>query len=70
MASGDTLAFIGTGSQIESEWLTAVTSAMDAGAMVVSGPVHRNVSGGVTTETPEETMISGSHVTYFDGGNV
>ncbi|MFB6104149.1 MAG: glycosyltransferase family 2 protein [Halobacteriaceae archaeon] len=69
-ASGDIIAFVGQDSEIEPGWHDAIATAIDDGASVVTGPVHRAVSGGVTTETPEETTINHRDITYVDGGNV
>lgn len=69
-ATGDVIAFVGQDSQIRDDWVGAVTDALDAGADAVTGPVHRRVEGGVTTESVEDTTVCGRDVTYFDGGNV
>jgi len=69
-ATGEVIAFVGQDSEIEAGWVDAIAAAIDAGAAAVTGPVHRAVAGGVTTETPEETTIKRRHVTYVDGGNV
>jgi glycosyltransferase involved in cell wall biosynthesis len=68
-ASGDAVAFVGQGTEIEDSWADGVRAALgDADA--VTGPVHRAVRAGVTTESEEQTTIDGHDVTYFDGGNV
>ncbi|MFB6072298.1 MAG: glycosyltransferase family 2 protein [Halobacterium sp.] len=69
-ASGDAVAFVGQDSRIRDGWTDAVLDALAAGADAVTGPVHRTVEGGVTTESIEEATIRGREVTYFDGGNV
>lgn len=69
-ASRDNIAFVGQDSEIEAEWVEAVRSALAEGAAAVTGPIHRAVTGGVTTETPEERTIHRRRVTYVDGGNV
>ncbi|MFW5937802.1 MAG: glycosyltransferase family 2 protein [Halanaeroarchaeum sp.] len=69
-ASGDVVALVGQDSRIEDGWVDAVTSAIDGGADVVTGPVHRRVNGGVTTEEPETRSLGSRTVEYFDGGNV
>jgi glycosyltransferase involved in cell wall biosynthesis len=70
VASGDRVGFVGQDTQIEAGWLEAVESRLDGGADVVTGPVHRRVSGGVTTESLEERSVGGRSVRFFDGGNV
>lgn len=68
--TGDVVAFLGQGSQVEAGWRAAVEEALAAGADAVTGPVHRELGGDVTTEHVEETTIGSRTVRYFDGGNV
>ena len=68
-ASGDALALVGQDHAVEASWGDGVRSGL-ADADVVTGPVHRSVRAGVTTESPERRTIDGREVTYFDGGNV
>lgn len=70
VSSGDIIAFVGQDSRVREGWLGAVRDAFDAGADVVTGPIHRRVAGGVTTESLEQTTIADRPVSYFDGGNV
>lgn len=69
-ATGDVIALVSQNSAIEADWEEAVSDALSQGADVVTGPVHRNVRAGVTTESPERHVVAGHHVNYFDGGNV
>lgn len=69
-ASGDVVALVGQDSRIEAGWIGAVEDAIETGADVVTGPVHRRVNGGVTTEAPETRSLGSRTVDYFDGGNV
>ncbi|MFW6385129.1 MAG: glycosyltransferase family 2 protein [Halodesulfurarchaeum sp.] len=69
-ASGDVVAFVGQDTKIEPTWIGAIESAIDDGADAVTGPVHRRVNGGVTTQSLETEDIAGRSVRYFDGGNV
>ncbi|WP_336034797.1 glycosyltransferase family 2 protein [Halobacterium yunchengense] len=69
-STGDVVAFVGQDSRVEERWLTAVGDALADGADAVTGPVHRRVEGGMTTESVERARICGREVTYFDGGNV
>ncbi len=69
VATGDTIAFVGQGSAVESGWTGALETAL-GDAAAVTGPVHRTVDGGVTTETPESTTIRGHEIHFFDGANV
>ncbi|MFB6111031.1 MAG: glycosyltransferase family 2 protein [Halobacteriaceae archaeon] len=64
------LCFLGQDSEIESGWMSAVREHLQGGAAAVTGPIHRRVSGGLTTEAVEEEHICGRLVRYFDGGNV
>ncbi|MBP1955193.1 hypothetical protein J2752_002105 [Halarchaeum rubridurum] len=69
-ASGDVVAFVDHRSVVREEWYDALAAAIETGADVVTGPVHRAVSGGVTTEECERETVAGRDVRYFDGGNV
>lgn len=69
-ASGDIVALVGHDTTVESTWADGVRAAIADGAAAVTGPVHREVRAGVTTETKESRTIAGREVTYFDGGNV
>jgi hypothetical protein len=69
-ASGDAIAFLEPGTAIESTWASAVERALAAGADAVTGPIHREFDGDVTTESLEETRVGSRTVRFFDGGNV
>jgi glycosyltransferase involved in cell wall biosynthesis len=69
-ATGDTVALVGQDSQIRAGWVAALESGFVRDADAVTGPVHRRVEGGVTTEDVERQTVVGRDVTYFDGGNV
>ncbi|MFC7200537.1 glycosyltransferase family 2 protein [Halospeciosus flavus] len=69
-ASGDVVALVGQDSEVQPGWADAVREAVREGADVVTGPIHREVSGGVTTEAVERADLAGRSVTFFDGGNV
>jgi len=68
-ATGDALALVGHASCVREGWTDAVRDGL-ADADAVTGPVHRDVAGGHTTESVEHRRIRGREVTYFDGGNV
>lgn len=70
VAAGDVVTFVGQDSRVREDWIDAMAAGFDGGADVVTGPVHRRVQGGVTTESLETTTILGREVAYFDGGNV
>ncbi|WP_135825450.1 glycosyltransferase family 2 protein [Halorussus ruber] len=70
-ASGDAVALVGQDKEIEASWTEGVRSALaERDTDAVTGPVHRSVRAGVTTEDEECRTIDGREVTYFDGGNV
>lgn len=69
-STGDVVAFVSQDSRVDEGWESAVRTAVGEGADVVTGPVHRRVSGGVTTEELESRSIASRTVRYFDGGNV
>lgn len=68
--SAEGVCYVGQDSEVEEQWAETVRERLSEGASVVTGPVHRPVTGGVTTETVEEETICGQTVRYFDGGNV
>lgn len=82
-ASGDILAFVEYWLVVEEGWADAIQRAFECVApahrasghgpespAVVTGPIHRPLRGGMSTETVERRSIAGQHVTYFRGGNV
>ncbi len=69
IASGDIIAFVSDDLRVEDSWRTAIAEGLTK-APVVTGPTHRTVTGGMTTESPETRDISRRHVTYFSGNNV
>jgi glycosyltransferase involved in cell wall biosynthesis len=69
-AGGRAVAFFGDGTVPEGEWFEGAAGALVDGAAAVTGPVHRSVAGGVTTEPEESRRVAGRTVTFFDGGNV
>ncbi|PSP55709.1 glycosyl transferase family 2 [Halobacteriales archaeon QS_1_67_19] len=68
-ASREAIALIDQETIVEESWAEGVRESL-AAADVVTGPVHRTVRAGVTTESEECRTIDGREVTYFDGGNV
>ena len=68
-ATGDAVALVGQDHVIERSWADGVREAL-SDADAVTGPVHRSVRAGMTTESEESRTIGGREVTYFDGGNV
>jgi len=79
---GDHVAFVDYRHQIEPGWYDAALDALDGPASAhqasghgpnlptaVTGPTHRSLRGGVTTEDPERRRIAGRQITYFSGGN-
>lgn len=69
-STGDAVAFVGHDVVVEASWLDAVESELSDGADAVTGPVHRTVKAGVTTQPVETNTIAGRDVTYFAGENV
>lgn len=66
--AADSICFVAQDSNVEPGWIEAVRTRHEDGAGVVTGPVHRRVTGGVTTETVEEETVCGRTVRYFDWG--
>lgn len=69
-ANGDIIAFLGQNVTVEESWYDGVREAIADDADVVTGPIHRMVRAGMTTETVETRTIAGRDVTYFSGENV
>jgi glycosyltransferase involved in cell wall biosynthesis len=69
VATGDVVAFVSYDLAVEESWHDALAAAFDDGADVVTGPTHRTVPAGMTTETEERRTIAGRSVTYFNGDN-
>ncbi|KZN24287.1 glycosyl transferase family 2 [Haladaptatus sp. R4] len=69
-ATGEVIAFLGEEVAVEESWYDGIRNAIADGADVVTGPVHRMVRAGMTTETIETRTIAGRDVTYFSGVNV
>ena len=75
-ASGDVIALVEYDLTVEEGWLEALRQGIatvpedgdERGA--VTGPTHRRLRAGVTTETAELRDIRGREVRYFGGGNV
>ena len=68
-ATGDVVALVGDDLQLESGWLAAVVDGL-TDAPAVTGPIHRSLRGGVTTDSPHEERIAGRTVTALSGNNV
>jgi len=68
-ATGDAIALLDRSFSIESGWVDAVEETL-AETAVVTGPTHRKLAAGMTTESLEERTIAGRDVTYFNPGNV
>jgi len=67
-ATGDVVALLNHGLSVEEGWTEALASGI-AEADVVSGPTHRELKTGLTTESVETRTIKGRTVTYFNGDN-
>jgi glycosyltransferase involved in cell wall biosynthesis len=68
-ATGDAVAFLGYDLAVEETWRESVETGL-ADADAVTGPTHRTLRAGMTTEEAEHRDIAGRHVTYFNGSNV
>lgn len=69
--SGDAIALVGHDTAVEPSWAESVSERLDDGeSAAVTGPIHRSVRAGMTTESEESRTIDGVEVTYFDGTNV
>lgn len=68
-ASGDVVAFVQYDLAVEDGWAEGIVESVEAGADVVTGPTHRTVRAGVTTETRETWTVAGREVTFVNGDN-
>ncbi|WP_136688232.1 glycosyltransferase family 2 protein [Halorhabdus amylolytica] len=68
-ASGDAVALVNQGLSLTAEWIDALRAGFRE-APVVTGPTHRPVRAGKTTEPVERGTIAGRTVTYVNPGNL
>jgi glycosyltransferase involved in cell wall biosynthesis len=68
-ATGDAVAILRYDLVVEPSWLAGVEDGLTE-ASVVTGPTHRTLDGGMTTEKSERRTVGSREVTYFNGGNV
>jgi len=69
VATGDVVAILRYDLVVESSWLAGLEDGL-AEASVVTGPTHRTLDGGMTTEQSEHRRVGSRDVAYFNGGNV
>ncbi|NHN42371.1 glycosyltransferase [Halorubellus sp. JP-L1] len=69
VASGDVVAFLRYDLVVEAGWADAIETAIEGGSDVVTGPTHRSVRAGVTTEARETWTVGGREVTFVNGDN-
>lgn len=69
VATGDAVAILHHDLVVEPSWLDGVADGLSEEA-VVTGPTHRTLDGGMTTEESEHRTVGSREVTYFNGGNV
>jgi glycosyltransferase involved in cell wall biosynthesis len=75
-ASGDVIAFVEYALAVEEGWFAALREGIAAVPADgdrrggVTGPTHRQLRAGVTTENAEVREIRDREVRYFNGGNV
>lgn len=70
IARGDVVALLDQGHRVEDGWADAIERGIETGGNAITGPTHRPIRGGITTEACEQRTIAGRDVTYFNGGNV
>lgn len=68
--TGDVIALVSYHQAVESSWMSALEDALENGASVVTGPTHRPLRTGMTTESPESRQIAGRGVSFFNPDNV
>lgn len=70
VATGDVIALLSYHQAVEPSWINALEDAIAAGTSVVTGPTHRPLRAGMTTESPETKRIAGREVSFFNPDNV
>ncbi|SNZ13111.1 Glycosyl transferase family 2 [Natronoarchaeum philippinense] len=70
VATGDAVAFVHDELAVEPSWREAVAESLAGGASVVTGPTHRTLRAGMTTENETSNTVAGREVAFFNGGNV
>ncbi|MFB6202219.1 MAG: glycosyltransferase family 2 protein [Halorhabdus sp.] len=68
-ATGDVIALLNQGHSLTDGWFAALEGGLQEAA-VVTGPSHRSVRAGKTTEAVERQTIAGRSVTYLNPGNL
>lgn len=69
VATGDVIAFLRYDFAVEPGWADGIRESIADGADVVTGPTHRSVRAGVTTEARETWTVGGCDVTFVNGNN-
>jgi glycosyltransferase involved in cell wall biosynthesis len=69
-ATAETVAFVSYDRSVESSWRSTLAAGLEDGGDVVTGPTHRELRAGMTTESEEIRRVSGREVTYFNRDNV
>ena len=69
-STGDAVAVVGYRLAVEPSWYEAIESKIGDGADAVTGPTHRTLRAGMTTENEETRSYAGRSVTFFNGDNV
>jgi len=69
VATGDVVALLRYDFVVEPSWVEGLTDGL-GDASVVTGPTHRTLDGGMTTEESERQRVGSRDVAYFNGGNV
>ncbi|MEF8757629.1 MAG: glycosyltransferase [Halobacteriales archaeon] len=70
VATGDVIALLSYHQAVEPSWIHALEDAIAADTAVVTGPTHRPLRAGMTTESPETKRITGREVSFFNPDNV
>jgi len=69
-STGDAVAVVGYRLAVEPSWYDAAADALADGVDAVTGPTHRTLRAGMTTEDEETRTYAGRSVTFFNGNNV
>ncbi|WP_135533379.1 MULTISPECIES: glycosyltransferase family 2 protein [Halostella] len=70
VATGDAVGLISYRLAVEPSWYEAAADALVDGADAVTGPTHRTLRAGMTTESEETRTYAGRSVSFCNGDNV
>ncbi|WEL17842.1 MULTISPECIES: glycosyltransferase family 2 protein [unclassified Halorhabdus] len=68
-ATGDAIAFVNQGLSVTDDWATAIRTGLSE-TPIVTGPTHKRVRAGKTTECATSRTVAGRSITYVNPDNM